>query len=96
MKNRDEIKSILQKHIDDFKKNYHVKSLGIFGSYSRGDCTQDSDIDIVVEFEEPIGLEFVDLADQLELMLESKVDLVSRNAIKPKYWEFIKEDVLYV
>jgi predicted nucleotidyltransferase len=58
--------------------------------------TENSDIDILVEFTKPVGIEFIDLADELEKMLKSKVDLVSKNGIKPKYYEAIKKDLIYV
>lgn len=96
MKNINEIKSFLQKYIEDYKKKYNVKSLGIFGSYSRGDQTADSDVDIVVEFDQPIGLKFVSFANELEEVLQMKVDLVSRKGIKQKYWEYIEKEVIYV
>jgi predicted nucleotidyltransferase len=96
MKRINEIKSHLKVYLGDYKKRYKVRSLGIFGSYSRGDQTKGSDIDILVEFEEPIGLKFVDFADELEEELNTKVDLVTRSAIKPKLWKYIKKDVIYV
>jgi len=96
MKRINEIKSQLKVYLGDYKKRYKVRSLGIFGSYSRGDQTKGSDIDILVEFEEPIGLKFVDFADELEEELNTKVDLVTRGAIKPKLWKYIKKDVIYV
>lgn len=65
MKSLDDIKLILIKSKKSLKSKYKIKSLGIFGSYSRGEAKEESDIDILVEFEEPIGLEFIDLADEL-------------------------------
>lgn len=78
------------------KKEYGVRSLDIFGSYSRNEATPQSDIDVMVEFERPIGLEFVDLAEELEEILGVKVDLVSKNGIKKRYYEEIKEDLVHV
>lgn len=75
---------------------YHIKYLAIFGSISRGDYNNESDIDILVDFSEPIGIEFIDLADELERILQNKVDLVSRNAIKPKYFFQIQNELQYV
>jgi hypothetical protein len=70
--------------------------LGIFGSYSRGDFKKNSDIDIIVEFEKSPGFEFIDLADELEVILNKKVDLVSKKAIKPKYLNYIYSEIKYV
>ena len=96
MKSINEIISVLKEYLEVNRKKYNLKSLGIFGSYTRGDQTPDSDVDIVVEFEQPIGLKFVTLANELEVVLQMKVDLVSRRGVKPKYWAYIKEEVIYV
>jgi uncharacterized protein len=75
---------------------YPIKSLGLFGSLVRGDYTGSSDVDILVEFKSPVGIEFIDLANELESLLKHKVDLVSRSGIKPKYYKSIEKDLLYV
>lgn len=96
MYNSNEINSILKKYKISLTKKYHIKELGVFGSYSRNDQNENSDIDILVEFESPIGLDFVSLAEDLEKILNKKVDLVSKGAIKPRLWEYIKKDLTYV
>ena len=96
MKTITEIKSILEQHKQEFVHKYNLKTLAVFGSYTRGDQRIDSDIDILVEFDKPIGMEFIDFADELEALLETKVDLVTRRAIKPRYWNYIQKDVTYV
>ncbi|MCZ4409753.1 nucleotidyltransferase family protein [Cryomorphaceae bacterium 1068] len=78
------------------EKKYPLKTMAIFGSYSRNDFTEDSDLDILVEFNGKIGARFINLAEELEEGLGLKVDLVSRNGIKPKYYEAIKNDLIYV
>ena len=75
---------------------YGVNTLGLFGSIVRDDFTDQSDIDIVVTFSKPIDIDFFDLADELEEKLNRKVDLVSKNGIKPKYYEVIEPEILYV
>jgi len=90
------IQSALKEIKPELSTRYGVSTLGLFGSIVRDDFTEKSDIDIVVSFSRPIGIEFVTLADELEDKLQRKVDLVSRNGIKPKYWKFIEPDVLYV
>lgn len=75
---------------------YPISALALFGSYSRGDQGQESDIDIMVEFNGRIGSRFILLAEELEEALGHKVDLVSRNGIKDKYFEAIKPDLIYV
>ena len=90
------IKNKLVKEKQELFKNYNIKFLAIFGSVSRGENTDVSDIDILVDFNKPIGIAFIDLADELENLLQSKIDLVSKNGIKPKYFEKIKTELEYV
>jgi len=91
MKELKEIEKFLKKHKDELKKQYHVKNLAIFGSYVRGTQTENSDIDILVEFEKPITLiQFLKLENYLSQLLGLKVDLVMKNSLKP----YIKKQVL--
>jgi predicted nucleotidyltransferase len=97
MKTLSEIKEILRKHKKELKEKYKVKSIAIFGSYARGEQTEKSDIDIMVEFYEPIGLKIVDLKDYLESILNVKVDLITKNSIQNPYIKkSIEEDLIYV
>lgn len=96
MKTLEQFKEILAIQKPKLMRKYHLKKLGVFGSYVRGDETQTSDLDVMVDFERPIGLDFVTLADELELLLGVKVDLVSVNAVKPRMMESIKEELVYV
>jgi predicted nucleotidyltransferase len=75
---------------------YHINTLGLFGSIVRDDFTAKSDIDILVDFSQPIGIEFVDLANELESLLKRKVDLVSKAGIKPAYFQVIQPEIIYV
>ncbi|NBO50538.1 MAG: hypothetical protein EBU80_12640 [Chitinophagia bacterium] len=77
-------------------EKYGITSLGLFGSVLRDDFTPQSDIDIIVDFSKPIGIEFIDLAEDLEKVLQHKVDLVSKQGVKPTFFEVIKKDILYV
>lgn len=86
----------LQLMMPDLITKYHVSELGLFGSVVRADFTPQSDIDIMVDFSQPIGIEFIDLADELESKLNRKVDLVSKKGIKPKYFDAIKSELIYV
>ena len=92
-----DIISILQEAKPALQKSYGLTALALFGSCSRSTAVDGkSDIDVMVEFTEPIGIRFIDLADELEQILQQKVDLVSRKAIKPKYFEVIEPDLIYV
>ena len=76
---------------------FGVRSLGIFGSVARDDFNQDkSDVDIIVDFSRPVGIEFVDLADYLEKKIDRKIDLVSRRGIKDRYLKAIEQEIIYV
>jgi len=80
----DEIKRVLRDYKSVLEKKYHVHTLGIFGSYIHNEQAGDSDLDILVDFSSPISLfEFIDMEEELSELLHIKVDLVSRNALKP-------------
>lgn len=96
MKNLAEIKKLLELHKPVLKNKYNIKNIGLFGSIVRGENTKTSDVDILVEFEKPIGLDFVSLADDLEEILGVKVDLVTPGSIKPGMMKYIKQDLIYV
>lgn len=76
---------------------YHVAELGIFGSYARDEQTEGSDLDVLVEFEQPIGLlDLVRLENELSDRLGVDVDLVTRNSLKPRVEARITDDIVYV
>jgi predicted nucleotidyltransferase len=77
-------------------EQYGVARLGIFGSIVRDDFTTASDIDILVEFSRPVGMEFIELADELEKLTGRKVDLVSRKGLSERSYNFIKQELQYV
>lgn len=86
----------LQKNKSHFFKKYPLKSMALFGSYARNEAKEKSDVDILVEFLSPVGFEFIDLAIELEDVLHKKVDLVSKNGIKPAMFPYIEKDLIYV
>ena len=90
------IKQILTQLKPELKQKYFVNSIGLFGSIVRDDFTATSDIDIIVDFTQPVGIEFIDLADFIENKLQKKVDLVSKNGVKPKYFHQIESEIIYV
>lgn len=97
MKSLKNIKELIKKNKRLLEKNYRVKVLGIFGSYSRGDLRKGSDIDILVEFSEtPDFFEFMKLEEFLEDLLGIKVDLVTRNALKPLIKSKILKETIYI
>jgi predicted nucleotidyltransferase len=97
MKTFEEIKEIIQEHKEDLKKEYGVKEIGIFGSYVRGEQKAVSDVDILIELEKPIGfVKFLKLEKRISDILGVKVDLVTKEALKPYIGQRILQEVQYV
>jgi predicted nucleotidyltransferase len=96
MIDKKDIEKILIDNKSRLISKYHLKFIGIFGSFTRDDFTEESDIDILIDYEQPIGIEFIDLAEELEKILNHKVDLVSKKGIKPKYFKEIQKELVYV
>lgn len=89
--------NILRKQMPELTERYRVKSLGIFGSYVRGEQKRSSDMDILVEFERPPDLiKFMDLEEHLANELGVKVDLVPRRALRGEIGERILNEVVTV
>jgi len=70
-----------------------ITSLAVFGSVARGEATPTSDIDILFDYDRPLGLEIVTLGDFLEEQLGYRVDLLSRKAVRDKVWPFIAGEI---
>lgn len=87
---------ILSQQKQQLLKAYPIKTLGLFGSVVRNDFTSESDIDVIVEFTKPVGIEFIELAEDLEKLFQRKVDLISRKGLREKTFDFIKEEIQYV
>jgi predicted nucleotidyltransferase len=96
MKDLSTIKQIIKELKPELEKKFHVSSIGIFGSIVRNDFSENSDVDIIVDFSQPIGIEFIDLADLLEEKFHEQVELVSRKGIKPQYFSSIENEIVYV
>ena len=96
MKTQEEVLRILQREKPELVRDYGVTRLALFGSYARNDQGEDSDVDVLVEVDPSIGLGFVELAERIEGALGIHAEVVSRRAIKPRYWEVIKEDLIDV
>lgn len=77
-------------------RDYSVKEIGLFGSFSDDSFTDDSDIDLLVEFEKPIGWKYFTLEIYLESIFGRKIDLVTKNALKEQIKDRILNQVKYV
>ncbi len=94
---QDKIREKIHKQFPLLKAKYHVKKIGIFGSFVRGEQKKGSDVDVLVEFETPIGFfDFIRLENFLSRILRKKVDLVSKKAIKPAVKKEIIKETQYV
>ena len=97
MKTLDEIKELIQNHKDELRQQYGLKEIGVFWSYVRGVQREDSDLDILVEFEKPVGfVKFLQLENRLSELLGVKVEIVTKKALKPFIGKRILQEVMYV
>jgi len=98
MKTLQDIAAVLRAHRDELAARYGVRRIAVFGSFARREEAPPSDVDILVELERPIGFRFFEFWDELEAILGRKVDLATAGALKqkPRLWESIKEDLVYV
>lgn len=87
---KSEILSKLKDLKPTLYRDYAVKEIGLFGSYSDNFYTEESDIDLLIELEKPIGWKFFTLELFLEEVFNKKIDLVTTNALK----EQIKDNIL--
>lgn len=92
----DKILATLRKYQPELQRKYPISRLGVFGSYARGDATEASDIDIAVDIIGPMGLNFIEMADEIEGLFGIKVDVVPKRAIKPGYLPYVEKDIVYV
>jgi predicted nucleotidyltransferase len=97
VKSTDDIERILHEHKSELTSRFHVSKIGIFGSYVRNEPNEQSDLDVIVEFSEPIGLfEFIDLEDYIGKLVGIKIDLVSRKGLRPHIGKKILDEVVYI
>lgn len=87
MLSRETVSERLREYMPLLKEKFYVKRIGFFGSYARNEQSEESDIDILVEFSKPVGFEFIDLKFYLEEIFNRKVDLATIDALKPRIKE---------
>lgn len=93
--NLEQTLSILKKLKPYIHERWGVVEIAVFGSVARGESTIESDIDILFDYDQPIGLEIVSLSDFLEEKLKYKVDLLSKKAVRSQEWDVIGKEVYY-
>ena len=97
MKTIEDIKKNLNNQKSVLKEKYNVRRMGLFGSFVRGEQTNDSDVDIIVDYAEtPSLFSMIELEQYLEKVLDMKVDLVTMKGIKPRLKEHIIKEVDYI
>jgi predicted nucleotidyltransferase len=84
----------LRKHRGELDA-FSVRRIGVFGSFARGEGEESSDVDVLVEFEEPTFDNFMDLAFYLEELLGRSVDLVTNNALSPYIAPTVRKEVVW-
>lgn len=96
MMTREQILRILSENKGHLQTAFKVRTLAVFGSYARGEQQEDSDVDILVDVDPSIGLDFVTLCETIEKLLGTRVDVVSSRAVKPSSRKVIEPELVYV
>lgn len=96
MTTKEDILKTLSNNKESLQAGFKVRQLALFGSYARGDQQENSDVDILVDVDPSIGLDFVCLCETIERLLGTHVDVVSSRAIKPSGWKVIEPELIYV
>ena len=96
LRSASEIMEILNKNMDYMRKEFSVRKIGVFGSYVKDSANSNSDIDILVEFEEKTFDNYMDLKFFLEDLFGKKVDLVISDAIKKRIQPAILRETQYI
>lgn len=88
---------ILKSQKEELFRRHQVAQLALFGSHSRGEARPESDVDILVAFQNPATFDrYMDLKGELESLLGQKVDLVTEAALRPQLREAIRKEARYV
>ena len=98
MKNLRDIVDVLKKNEEELHKKYGIRKIGVFGSMTRKEGGAGSDLDLLVEFDECVDigfLRFVQIENYLTRLLEMKVDLVEKSALRQYIGKRILQEVVY-
>ncbi len=97
--NRDQILQTLRAHQARLASEYGVRRIGLFGSFAKGRPHETSDIDLVAEFDRPLGLKFMELVEDLQQLFGREVDLLTPSGISsirnPELQRDIRESLVY-
>jgi predicted nucleotidyltransferase len=94
---RDDVLIKLKEQTQELTARYGVASLFLFGSVARDEARPDSDVDLLVEFKQPVGLfQFIELQQQLEALLGCKVDLGTKRSLKVQFIDQLFQEAIRV
>ncbi|MBI2591144.1 MAG: nucleotidyltransferase family protein [Candidatus Brennerbacteria bacterium] len=97
MKTFEEVKNILLQNKKNIEDGFSVKEIAIFGSYARNEQNEESDLDLLIDFKEPIGLlKFIELERHLSDLLDVKAELVTRRALKKRIGQRILQELIKI
>jgi uncharacterized protein len=97
MRTLEDIKQILTQNRHLLQENYHMTELGIFGSYARGEQTETSDIDVLIDYgDAPTLFKLVELRDYLSQITGMKVDVMTKNGLKTRIRDRVLSEVFYI
>ncbi|MDD8018318.1 MAG: nucleotidyltransferase family protein [Bacteroidota bacterium] len=97
MKSRNEIELLLKQHKKELESIFFIKEIGLFGSFVRNEQNERSDVDILVEFNKPVGMfHFLGLEKRLAEILGCRIDLVTKKSLKPFIGRQILSEVIYL
>ena len=96
MKDAEELEKTLKSLLPRLSTEYKVRRIGYFGSFASGSHSPHSDIDILVDFSEPLGWEFFDLKMLLEDKLARNIDLLTENALRNEIKDQVLQQVKYI
>ena len=93
----DTILHILKQYKQELMQKYNFTYIGVFGSYTRGEENPASDVDILIEFSIiPTYFKFLELEEELEKILNKKVDLITKSGLKPLIKNKIIKETVYI
>lgn len=95
MQDKQDILEKISRHQEILKSKYPIRSIALFGSHVRDEQKEHSDIDLLIDFSEPVGMEIMDLTWELEEILGQKVDIVTYQAVKDRLFQHIKDELIY-
>ncbi len=97
MRTLNEIREILSSQKEFIRQKYRITELSVFGSYARGEQNENSDVDILVDYDiAPTIIMLVELRDYLSQIFDLKVDIVTKNGLKPRIRERVLAEAVYI